>query len=52
MFFFFQVHRLVVTTCTDYFLQLEREQNKNSSNNDVIVMPSDMPFECVKSIIR
>ncbi|XP_011502416.1 PREDICTED: centrosome-associated zinc finger protein CP190 [Ceratosolen solmsi marchali] len=46
-----KVHRLVVTTCTDYFIQLEREQNKNNSNNDVIIMPSDMPFECVKSIV-
>ncbi|XP_043252055.1 centrosome-associated zinc finger protein CP190 [Colletes gigas] len=47
-----QAHRLVITTCTDYFMQLEREQKGKDKNFDgIIVMPSDMPYECVKSII-
>ncbi|XP_076167420.1 centrosome-associated zinc finger protein CP190 [Ptiloglossa arizonensis] len=47
-----QAHRLVITTCTDYFMQLEREQKGKDENFDgVIVMPPDMPYECVKSII-
>ncbi|XP_076762256.1 centrosome-associated zinc finger protein CP190 [Xylocopa sonorina] len=47
-----QAHRLVITTCTDYFMQLEREQREKGENFDgVIVMPPDMPYECVKSII-
>nr|XP_033334479.1 centrosome-associated zinc finger protein CP190 [Megalopta genalis] len=47
-----QAHRLVITTCTDYFLQLEREQKEKDENFDgVIIMPPDMPYECVKSII-
>lgn len=49
---FLQAHRLVITTCTDYFLQLENEQKEKESYDGVIVMPSDMPYECVKSIIR
>ncbi|KAJ8679606.1 hypothetical protein QAD02_015393 [Eretmocerus hayati] len=48
-----KVHKLVVTTCTDYFHQLYQEQNGDAASpSDVIEMPSDMPFECVKSIIR
>ncbi|XP_076243657.1 centrosome-associated zinc finger protein CP190 [Calliopsis andreniformis] len=47
-----QAHRLVITTCTDYFMQLEREQREKDENFDgVIIMPPDMPYECVKSII-
>ncbi|XP_053983866.1 centrosome-associated zinc finger protein CP190 [Hylaeus volcanicus] len=47
-----QAHRLVITTCTDYFVQLEREQKEKDKNFDgVIIMPPDMPYECVKSII-
>ncbi|XP_068965845.1 centrosome-associated zinc finger protein Cp190 isoform X1 [Bombus flavifrons] len=47
-----QAHRLVITTCTDYFMQLEREQKEKDENFDgVIIMPPDMPYECVKSII-
>lgn len=47
-----QAHRLVVTTCTDYFMQLEEQQREKDENfNGVIIMPSDMPYECVKSII-
>ncbi|KAG7208332.1 hypothetical protein KM043_014568 [Ampulex compressa] len=47
-----QAHRLVITTCTDYFMQLERQQKEKDENfNGVIVMPPDMPYECVKSII-
>ncbi|XP_011704241.1 PREDICTED: centrosome-associated zinc finger protein CP190 isoform X2 [Wasmannia auropunctata] len=47
-----QAHRLVVTTCTDYFMQLEEQQKEKDENfNGVIIMPSDMPYECVKSII-
>ncbi|XP_015436562.1 PREDICTED: centrosome-associated zinc finger protein CP190 [Dufourea novaeangliae] len=47
-----QAHRLVITTCTDYFSQLEREQKEKDDNFDgVIIMPPDMPYECVKSII-
>ncbi|XP_026823936.1 centrosome-associated zinc finger protein CP190 isoform X2 [Ooceraea biroi] len=47
-----QAHRLVVTTCTDYFIQLEQEQKeKDEESFDGILMPSDMPYECVKSII-
>ncbi|KAK1135608.1 hypothetical protein K0M31_000197 [Melipona bicolor] len=47
-----QAHRLVVTTCTDYFMQLEREQKEKDENFDgIVIMPSDMPYECVKSII-
>lgn len=50
---FFQAHRLVLTTCTNYFLQLEHQQKVEDDNFDgIIVMPSDMPYECVKSIIR
>lgn len=50
---FFQAHRLVVTTCTEYFMQLEQQQKEKDENfNGVITMPSDMPYECVKSIIR
>ncbi|OAD52653.1 hypothetical protein WN48_00584 [Eufriesea mexicana] len=47
-----QAHRLVITTCTDYFMQLEREQKEKDENFDgIIIMPPDMPYECVKSII-
>ncbi|KYQ48957.1 hypothetical protein ALC60_12012 [Trachymyrmex zeteki] len=47
-----QAHRLVVTTCTDYFMQLDEQQKEKDENfNGVIIMPSDMPYECVKSII-
>ncbi|KYN04796.1 PREDICTED: centrosome-associated zinc finger protein CP190 [Cyphomyrmex costatus] len=46
-----QAHRLVVTTCTDYFMQLEEQQKEKDENFDGIIMPSDMPYECVKSII-
>lgn len=47
-----QAHRLVITTCTDYFVQLEREQKEKDENFDgIIIMPPDMPYECVKSII-
>ena len=47
-----QAHRLVITTCTDYFMKLEREQKEKDENFDgVIIMPADMPYECVKSII-
>ncbi|XP_012138676.1 centrosome-associated zinc finger protein CP190 isoform X2 [Megachile rotundata] len=47
-----QAHRLVVTTCTNYFMQLEHEQKARDENFDgVIIMPTDMPYECVKSII-
>lgn len=43
----------MVTTCTDYFMQLEEQQKEKDENfNGVIIMPSDMPYECVKSIIR
>ncbi|XP_032457252.1 GDNF-inducible zinc finger protein 1 isoform X2 [Nasonia vitripennis] len=46
------VHKLVITTCTDYFLQLEREQiGFDSTKKNMIIMPPDMPYECVKSII-
>ncbi|XP_015610097.1 centrosome-associated zinc finger protein CP190 isoform X2 [Cephus cinctus] len=48
-----QAHRLVITTCTDYFMKLEHQQKEKDENfNGVIVMPSDMPYECVKSIIN
>ncbi|XP_015119867.1 centrosome-associated zinc finger protein CP190 [Diachasma alloeum] len=47
-----QAHRLVITTCTDYFMQLERKQREQQGDFDgVLIMPSDMPYECVKSII-
>ncbi|XP_034950460.1 centrosome-associated zinc finger protein CP190 [Chelonus insularis] len=46
-----QAHRLVITTCTDYFMQLERKQKEKSDFDGIIVMPPDMPYECVKSII-
>nr|XP_050870195.1 centrosome-associated zinc finger protein CP190 isoform X2 [Vespula vulgaris] len=47
-----QAHRLVITTCTDYFMQLERQLKEKDENFDgVIIMPPDMPYECVKSII-
>ncbi|XP_063974985.1 centrosome-associated zinc finger protein Cp190 [Diachasmimorpha longicaudata] len=47
-----QAHRLVITTCTDYFMQLERKQREQQGSFDgVLIMPSDMPYECVKSII-
>ena len=47
-----QAHRLVITTCTNYFMQLEQEQKAKDKNFDgVITMPSDMPYECVKSVI-
>ena len=52
MFFSHQAHRLVITTCTDYFTQLERQQKEKDENFDgVLIMPPDMPYECVKSII-
>ncbi|XP_014479956.1 PREDICTED: centrosome-associated zinc finger protein CP190 [Dinoponera quadriceps] len=47
-----QAHRLVVSVCTDYFIKLESQQKEKDENYDgIIVMPSDMPYECVKSII-
>ncbi|XP_070169559.1 centrosome-associated zinc finger protein Cp190 [Polyergus mexicanus] len=47
-----QAHQLVVATCTDYFMQLEQQQKEKDENfNGIITMPSDMPYECVKSII-
>ncbi|KAK0178785.1 hypothetical protein PV327_007638 [Microctonus hyperodae] len=47
-----QAHRLVITTCTDYFTQLERKQKEQNENFDgILIMPTDMPYECVKSII-
>ncbi|XP_011300399.1 centrosome-associated zinc finger protein CP190 [Fopius arisanus] len=47
-----QAHRLVITTCTDYFMQLERQQReKEGSFDGILIMPPDMPYECVKSII-
>ncbi|KAG8037473.1 hypothetical protein G9C98_005683 [Cotesia typhae] len=46
-----QAHRLVITTCTDYFMQLERKQKEKENYNGVLIMPPDMPYECVKSII-
>ncbi|XP_015522878.1 centrosome-associated zinc finger protein CP190 [Neodiprion lecontei] len=47
-----QAHRLVITTCTDYFTQLECQLKEKDDNFDgVLVMPPDMPYECVKSII-
>ncbi|XP_020279579.1 centrosome-associated zinc finger protein CP190-like [Pseudomyrmex gracilis] len=46
-----QAHRLVLTTCTDYFMQLEQQQKGNEDFDGIITMPSDMPYECVKSII-
>ncbi|XP_043499137.1 centrosome-associated zinc finger protein CP190 [Polistes fuscatus] len=47
-----QAHRLVITTCTDYFVLLERQLKEKDKNFDgVIIMPPDMPYECVKSII-
>ncbi|XP_012254612.2 centrosome-associated zinc finger protein CP190 isoform X2 [Athalia rosae] len=47
-----QAHRLVITTCTDYFTQLERQLREKDDNFDgILVMPPDMPYECVKSII-
>jgi len=34
-------------------MQLEKQQKEKDENfNGVIIMPSDMPYECVKSIIR
>jgi len=34
-------------------MQLEQQQKEKDENfNGVIIMPSDMPYECVKSIIR
>lgn len=34
-------------------MQLEREQKEKDENFDgIIIMPPDMPYECVKSIIR
>lgn len=49
-----QAHQLVVATCTDYFIQLEQQQKEKEDENfnGIITMPSDMPYECVKSIIR
>lgn len=49
--FTIQAHRLVVTTCTDYFVQLERIQKKIENFNGILMMPPDMPYECVKAII-
>lgn len=47
-----QAHRLVITTCTDYFTLLEQQQIQNNPSYDgVLIMPPDMPYECVKSII-
>ncbi|EFN82940.1 centrosome-associated zinc finger protein CP190 [Harpegnathos saltator] len=47
-----QAHRLVVSVCTDYFVKLENQQKEKNENYDgIIIMPSDMPYECVKSII-
>ncbi|XP_012275334.1 centrosome-associated zinc finger protein CP190 [Orussus abietinus] len=47
-----QAHRLVITTCTDYFTYLERQQREKDENFDgILIMPPDMPYECVKSII-
>ncbi|XP_057326593.1 centrosome-associated zinc finger protein CP190 [Microplitis mediator] len=46
-----QAHRLVLTTCTDYFMLLERKQKEREDYDGILVMPPDMPYECVKSII-
>lgn len=46
-----QTHRVVAATCTDYFMDLEKEQKEKDENFDGILMPSDMPYECVNSII-